>query len=32
MSWFFNANDWFGRRPHVCLVCILLLLCLAGAL
>jgi len=31
MSWLFNADDWFGRHPHACLVCILLL-CLVGAL
>jgi len=32
MSWFFNADDWFGRHPRVCLVMIVALAVLAGVL
>lgn len=32
MSWFFNADDWFGRHPHACLWMIAVLAMLAGVL
>lgn len=32
MSWFFNPNDWLGRHPGICLMLILFLIGLAGAI
>ncbi len=32
MNWFFNPNDWLGRRPGVCLVLLILLICVVGAI
>jgi hypothetical protein len=31
MNWLLNPDDWFGRRPGVCLVIVLLLILVAGA-
>jgi len=32
MNWFLNPDDWLGRHPRVCLVLLLLLILLAGAI
>lgn len=32
MRWFFNPDDWLGRRPRVCLLILLLLVALVGAI
>lgn len=32
MNWFFNPNDWLGRHPRVCLVLLMVLLLLVGAI
>lgn len=32
MSWIFNTDDWLGRHPRACLLLLVVLIALAGAI